>query len=89
MKTQNVLLRISSSLFWFSVGDFDIRETGHGKIAEFNLWDYVISPRAIESVTCGASGNIVSWNTLKEMGVSNKYYNNRLVNCGKLPYTYV
>ena len=84
MKTQNVFLRFSTSLLWFLVGDFDIKDTGHGKIAEFNLWDYVISPRVIGSVTCGASGNIVSWNTLKEMGVSNKYYNKSLVNCGML-----
>ena len=76
-------------LFRFSVGGFDKGQVATGEIADFNLWNYVISPRSIDSVTCGATGNIVSWATLTEKGFSNKYYNQSLENCGKLTFVIV
>ena len=79
---------IPSGLLLFLVEGFDITKTVHGKIAEFNLWNYSVSPRALDSVTCGAAGNIVSWHSLSEKGISYKYYNQSLENCGMLISTY-
>ena len=32
-----------------------------GWLSEFNLWDYSMSQDALNSMACGAQGNVVSW----------------------------
>ncbi|XP_067939166.1 uncharacterized protein [Watersipora subatra] len=47
-------------------GNFDIRQTVTGKIAEFNMWDFEMSVAQINRRTCGYKGNIASWDTLQK-----------------------
>ena len=57
-------------------GGFDISQTVLGKLAEFNLWNTSMSQSQLNSMTCGTTGNIVSWNTLLEKGTANRTYEN-------------
>ena len=52
-------------------------------MAEFNLWNYAIPNELLDFNTCGASGNVVSWNTLWEEGESLRLYKDLPKNCGK------
>ena len=58
--------------------------TGIGKIGEVNVWDYPISAQFLNVLTCGPTGNIVTWATLSENGTSNRYYNESFERCGML-----
>ena len=66
-------LQVQQNISLYFKGEFGSRETA-GKIAEFNLWNYPIPAELININTCGASGNIISWNTLEEKGEAAKFY---------------
>ena len=41
-----------------------------GEIADFNMWSYEMSEDELNSQTCGSNGDVASWDTLEEKGVS-------------------
>ena len=53
-------------------GGFDVAQSIPGQLADFNMWSYEMLPANINFGTCAAIGDIVSWNTLEEMGSSTR-----------------
>ena len=51
-------------------GRLDIAQVVPGKLADFNMWQREMTADELNSQTCGAEGNAVSWNTLREQGSS-------------------
>ena len=50
----------------------DIDQTVPGFITEFNMWDYEMDSTKVNSIACGSEGNVVSWDSLEEVGVSER-----------------
>ena len=53
-------------------GELDPEETVPGQIADFNMWKMEMTLDELNLLTCGTEGDVVSWNTLKVKGVSNR-----------------
>ena len=53
-------------------GDLESDQTVPGQLADFNMWQREMTLNELNLLTCGTIGDVVSWNTLKEEGVSNK-----------------
>ena len=51
-------------------GGFDIRQMAPGKLADFNMWQHEMTEDELNSDSCGARGDVASWETLKEKGTS-------------------
>ena len=49
-----------------------MKQTVPGELAQFNMWNKEMSVDELNLETCGVSGNIVSWNTLRERGKSRR-----------------
>ena len=43
-------------------------QTVPGLLADFNMWQHEKTADQLNSGTCGVSGDVVSWNTLREQG---------------------
>ena len=48
----------------------DVNQAVVGEIADFNMWSYEMSEDELNSQTCGSKGDVASWDTLEERGVS-------------------
>ena len=48
----------------------DVTQAAVGAIADFNMWSYEMSEDELASQTCGSNGDVASWDTLEERGVS-------------------
>ena len=55
-----------------SGGDLESDQTVPGQIADFNMWKKEMTLDELNLLTCGTEGDVVSWNTLKEEGVTNR-----------------
>ena len=55
-----------------SGGRFDITQTVPGQIADFNMWQKEMTVDELNYEGCGTEGDVISWNTLKEKGDSNR-----------------
>ena len=55
-----------------SGGKLDTHQTVPGQIADFNMWKREMTLDELNLLTCGTEGDVVSWNTLKEEGVSSR-----------------
>ena len=55
-----------------SGGGFDSDQTVPGQIADFNMWQREMTLDELNHQGCGTEGDVVSWNTLGEAGVSTK-----------------
>ena len=55
-----------------SGGDFESDQTVPGQIADFNMWQKEMTLNELNLLTCGTEGDVVSWFTLHEKGVSNR-----------------
>ena len=55
-----------------SGGDLESDQTVPGQIADFNMWKKEMTLNELNLLTCGTEGDVVSWNTLKEEGVTNR-----------------
>ena len=53
-------------------GNFNIKETVPGQIAGFNMWQKKMNLDELNHEGCGTEGDVASWNSLKEKGVSNR-----------------
>lgn len=53
-------------------GGYDKKQTVPGELADFNMWDKEMTVEQLNSKTCGVKGNIVSWSSLKERGISKR-----------------
>ena len=49
-----------------------MNQTVPGQIANFNMWQREMTLDELNLLTCGTEGDVVSWNTLQEEGVSNR-----------------
>ena len=47
-------------------------QTVPGEIADFNMWQREMTLDELNNEGCGTEGDVASWNTLKEKGVSNR-----------------
>ena len=47
-------------------------QTVPGEIADFNMWQREMTLNELNLLTCETEGDVASWNTLKEKGVSNR-----------------
>jgi len=47
-----------------------------GKVALFNMWDYILTETEIEELGCNDRGNVINLKTLKFMGQSDIIYEN-------------
>ena len=61
-------------LILFLVAHMDLSQLVQGKMAWFNMWDYRLDKETILSLGCYDTGNIVSWDTLKEEGYTPRHY---------------
>ena len=52
-------------------GDFDLDQMVSGQIVDFNMWQREMTLDEMNDKGCGTEGDVVSWNTLQEEGVSN------------------
>ena len=50
-------------------GRLDVAQVVPGKLANFNMWRREMTAEELNSQTCGAKGNVVSWDTLREKGI--------------------
>ena len=48
----------------------DVTQAAVGAIADFNMWSYEMSEDELNSQTCGSNGDVASWDTFVEKGVS-------------------
>ena len=72
----------------FSDGGYDRAQVVPGKLAEFNMWNREMTVDELNSETCGAHGNVVSWSTLQERGTAVRSSGN-FPNCvGKVAATW-
>ena len=53
-------------------GNLDSDQTVPGQIADFNIWQREMTLDELNLLTCGTEGDVVSWNTLQEEGVSDR-----------------
>ena len=53
-------------------GSLDSNQTVPGQLADFNMWQREMTLNELNLLTCGTEGDVVSWNTLQEEGVSNR-----------------
>ena len=53
-----------------SGGDFESDQMVAGQIADFNMWQKEMTLDELNYEGCETEGDVVSWNTLKEEGVS-------------------
>ena len=51
-------------------GGLESDQTVPGQLADFNMWQREMTLNELNLLTCGTIGDVVSWNTLKEEGVS-------------------
>ena len=51
-------------------GGFRIGEMTPGMLADFNMWQHEMTEDELNSDSCGARGDVASWETLKEKGTS-------------------
>ena len=56
----------------FLGGTLDYHQTVPGKLADFNMWRHEKTAAQLNSETCEAQGDVVSWNTLLEKGSSTR-----------------
>ena len=65
---------IKNQQLWFLHvdGGYDRKQVVPGKLAEFNMWNREMTADELNSETCGAHGNVVSWSTLQERGTAVK-----------------
>ncbi|KAF6024821.1 hypothetical protein EB796_016880 [Bugula neritina] len=45
-----------------------------GKVALFNMWDYILTETEIQELGCNDRGNVINWDTLKFMGQADIIY---------------
>ena len=55
-----------------SQGALSLDQLTVGDIAEFNMWSYNMSVEQLNTLTCGARGDVSSWFTLQQMGTAER-----------------
>ena len=59
-------------MFFYADLKLDVDQTVPGFITEFNMWNYEMDSTEVNSIACGAEGNVVSWDSLEEVGISER-----------------
>ena len=67
-------LEISLDLYYLSGGGLSVSHTIPGQLADFNLWQREMSEQELNSLSCSAEGDVSSFRTLEERGVSAKSF---------------
>ncbi|KAF6030108.1 hypothetical protein EB796_011588 [Bugula neritina] len=57
-------------------GNLDTAQVIPGKVALFNMWDYVLTETEIQELGCNDRGNVINPKTLKFMGQADIIYEN-------------
>ncbi|KAF6024825.1 hypothetical protein EB796_016884 [Bugula neritina] len=61
---------------WSLKGNLDTAQVIPGKVALFNMWDYVLTETEIQELGCNDRGNVINPKTLKFMGQADIIYEN-------------
>ncbi|KAF6024823.1 NPTX2 [Bugula neritina] len=54
----------------------EVEQSVPGKVALFNMWDYVLTETEIQELGCNDRGNVINWDTLRFMGQADIIYEN-------------
>ena len=61
-------------LLFIQGGGIDSDQCAHGKVALFNIWNYLMTESQLNRIECGEKGNVVSMSTLKMQGTMDSSY---------------